>query len=420
VPPLLTLRTPDGRTAFQLVSDDLHALGFGVAAGLFTAAEVGAPHKRQRLFILAHRAGGGGQNGPAERSGARRHPSTGDTVLNARHDQSDERESEVPSPDSRTIARRITLRTGRSGDDDNMENATSQRLEGRRHAGAGLDSPADGFLSAGSGPPLWPPGPAERDRWAAVLARWPELAPAVEHAADGRLESGTTTEQQGQAAAGVEHRADGQEATERPIRMLADGLPALSHLHMPLDGKDEHEQVDCAKTSAACYFCGRVLSLRHKSATSATPRRPEQTARSHRPVPEVSCPCSHEDRDVGRENTITEAMPCLPHVVPPNTQHEQNLRIGFVPTGTGPDGGDEVVGGAHKTTTMPCVPSSVYLQKAQRDDVQSSMRGQTRVACSCSRVMQLRALGNAVVPQVAALAWMTLTAQLSPERERHD
>src|SRR5207253_2552730 len=31
-------------------------VGYVVQAGLFTAAEVGAPHKRQRLFALAYRA----------------------------------------------------------------------------------------------------------------------------------------------------------------------------------------------------------------------------------------------------------------------------------------------------------------------------------------------------------------------------
>lgn len=39
---------------FDEVLKDLRDLQYKVEAGLFTAAEVGAPHKRQRLFILAH------------------------------------------------------------------------------------------------------------------------------------------------------------------------------------------------------------------------------------------------------------------------------------------------------------------------------------------------------------------------------
>ncbi|HRK98449.1 MAG TPA: DNA cytosine methyltransferase [Alphaproteobacteria bacterium] len=42
------------RLGFEQVHDDLRSMGFSVAAGLFTAEEVGAPHKRERLFILAY------------------------------------------------------------------------------------------------------------------------------------------------------------------------------------------------------------------------------------------------------------------------------------------------------------------------------------------------------------------------------
>lgn len=39
--------------SFPLVLESLQSLGYKVEAGLFTASEVGAPHKRERLFILA-------------------------------------------------------------------------------------------------------------------------------------------------------------------------------------------------------------------------------------------------------------------------------------------------------------------------------------------------------------------------------
>ena len=39
---------------FREVEGELCSMGYQVEAGLFTAAEVGASHKRQRLFILAH------------------------------------------------------------------------------------------------------------------------------------------------------------------------------------------------------------------------------------------------------------------------------------------------------------------------------------------------------------------------------
>ncbi len=42
------------RFGFDRVVRDLDELGYTVEAGLFTASEVGAPHKRDRLFILAN------------------------------------------------------------------------------------------------------------------------------------------------------------------------------------------------------------------------------------------------------------------------------------------------------------------------------------------------------------------------------
>ena len=41
---------------FEQVCHDLGNMGYTVAAGLFSAEEVGAPHRRERLFIVAHRA----------------------------------------------------------------------------------------------------------------------------------------------------------------------------------------------------------------------------------------------------------------------------------------------------------------------------------------------------------------------------
>jgi DNA (cytosine-5)-methyltransferase 1 len=42
------------RMGFEEVNDELVGMGYRVAAGLFKAFEVGAPHKRERLFILAY------------------------------------------------------------------------------------------------------------------------------------------------------------------------------------------------------------------------------------------------------------------------------------------------------------------------------------------------------------------------------
>jgi DNA (cytosine-5)-methyltransferase 1 len=42
------------RIGFREVARELRAMGYRVEAGLFSATEVGAPHLRKRLFVLAH------------------------------------------------------------------------------------------------------------------------------------------------------------------------------------------------------------------------------------------------------------------------------------------------------------------------------------------------------------------------------
>ncbi len=55
-PPLCFFENVAGhlRLGFEQVHDDLRRMGYRVKAGLFTAEEVGAPHRRERLFILAY------------------------------------------------------------------------------------------------------------------------------------------------------------------------------------------------------------------------------------------------------------------------------------------------------------------------------------------------------------------------------
>jgi len=88
---------------------ELHAMGYRIACGIFAASEVGAPHQRERVFVLA----------------------------DARSERSQRLREERPAAGA----------TRRSG---------------------------------GTDIPLWPPGPCERERWAAILASRPDLAPAIE------------------------------------------------------------------------------------------------------------------------------------------------------------------------------------------------------------------------------------------------
>jgi len=55
----------DGLYWFDLVSADLEGEAYAVAAADLCAAGIGAPHKRQRLFFVAHADGGVGRQGGA-------------------------------------------------------------------------------------------------------------------------------------------------------------------------------------------------------------------------------------------------------------------------------------------------------------------------------------------------------------------
>lgn len=56
---LLSSKMPDGTLCIAWTVERLEGMGYRVAAGIFSASEVGAPHQRKRVFILAHRIGKG-------------------------------------------------------------------------------------------------------------------------------------------------------------------------------------------------------------------------------------------------------------------------------------------------------------------------------------------------------------------------
>ena len=50
---IISAKTADGESVLQYVLRELESLGYRATAGVFSAAEVGAPHQRKRVFILA-------------------------------------------------------------------------------------------------------------------------------------------------------------------------------------------------------------------------------------------------------------------------------------------------------------------------------------------------------------------------------
>ncbi len=123
---------------FESVWGDLSDMGYTVEAGLFTAAEVGAPHKRQRLFFLADRT-------------------------NVRLEGTEPQRQQVCECQHASDEGVYVGHADGSG--------SQRRLQS-------VDKGTDEF-------PAWPPGPTNTDAWAAILEQDPGLEPAIRRVADG-------------------------------------------------------------------------------------------------------------------------------------------------------------------------------------------------------------------------------------------
>lgn len=145
---------------------DLGRLGFEREIGLFSAAEVGASHERQRLFILgvADRARLGLAQCAA--SVGVRGIDLGDADRFGKLEQNDE-----DGADARQVA---WPRAGGSGVLLGDANGQGQP-QPVRHLAEGR-----GWTGDPGDRPLSPPGPRDDDGWADLLARRPDLAPATE------------------------------------------------------------------------------------------------------------------------------------------------------------------------------------------------------------------------------------------------
>lgn len=135
------------------VLHELSAMGYRVAGGLFTAAEVGAPHRRRRLFILAERMDDGNTGCLAENR----------QIRAGRH------AAKLPG--------------GALADSNGAHCPTGKELHlgGRPHETARSD-----IRSAGLELPAFPPGPEDFGSWSRLLVQHPEVEPAVCGASDGR------------------------------------------------------------------------------------------------------------------------------------------------------------------------------------------------------------------------------------------
>ena len=155
------------RLGFEQVHDDLQSMGYRVKAGLFTAQEVGAPHRRERLFIMAYRAGFFRQHAVPERNlgGRSERPTGGECAYLA--------DNETANPMDNPECERLPQPRQLTQSLHSTSNAIEQTNR-PDHAG----KPARGNETNA----IWPPKPLELDTWDNVE---PDLKPTVCRMADG-------------------------------------------------------------------------------------------------------------------------------------------------------------------------------------------------------------------------------------------
>ncbi|SFK78720.1 DNA (cytosine-5)-methyltransferase 1 [Shimia haliotis] len=217
------------RLGFPEVASGLVGMGYRLAAGLFTAAEVGAPHKRERLFILAIREGDeladparllwdplerwepdGDAAALADTPGEReREPADETDTLTGSGQAWDESrddgrdvanatDRQFPEPGRCPETREGPGRDGpglADADGDRRQQAERGQSQVRRPDPCQPDvDDADGPGSQGRRDhigehpgerPAWPPGPGDADGWERYLRTAPDAEPSIRRGSDG-------------------------------------------------------------------------------------------------------------------------------------------------------------------------------------------------------------------------------------------
>ena len=195
------------RLGFEQVHDDLRAMGYTVAAGLFTAEEVGAPHKRERLFILAYRHGDGcignactptGKDGAQGRSQRAAHAITGGDGVAAQRLPAHET-GFAAAGDGRGLRAAQTLLANpacareqpgiagefpaaQCGSDGCLPRVTESASLPMEHTDrTGLEGRSSNLRCADR-LPTWPPSPTDDEGWRSIEDH---LKPAIHRMADG-------------------------------------------------------------------------------------------------------------------------------------------------------------------------------------------------------------------------------------------
>ena len=196
------------------VFEELDRMGYGVACGLFSAEEVGAPHRRLRLFILAHKHRAGAVEDASRLIGPRQERQDSGRrrgIREAADGLADSRNGLLPLARRRSRGRAGTGSAGtemadagrmpehESGKPCHEESTGQRRHQSLRGRTLVADSPEprspqlypgerdeeECAAVVGRSWPAFPPGPNDLAAWKELLAFDPTLEPALCGPADG-------------------------------------------------------------------------------------------------------------------------------------------------------------------------------------------------------------------------------------------
>ncbi len=221
----------------ESVLRELWRMGYTPAAGLFSAAEVGAPHQRLRIFILAHTDEPASWHRKLQSRWEQRLHQKGGSAGARHHRQLVDAESdgwcEGWAGTELWIGRDAALASTGGA----VANPSRAELEGQfrgQHHPGRWQIP-DGYPALSGGTGLHPPGPGDHFGWAAVLASRPDLAPAVGFddclAWARRLAADPEGQITAAAQPALRRMADGLAHRARALRLLGNGVHPLAAAH---------------------------------------------------------------------------------------------------------------------------------------------------------------------------------------------
>ena len=220
----------------EAVLRELWRMGYTPAAGLFSAAEVGAPHQRLRIFILAHTDEPASGHRQLQPGGEQRlHPEG--RSAGAGHHQLVKAESdrwrEGRAGPELWLGREATPASAGGAMADPSGSELERQQRGQHHPGRRQEP--DGYPALPGGTGLHPPGPGDHAGWAAVLAARPDLAPALGFYDCLSWARRLAADPEGPVAAAAEpalrRMADGLAHRARALRLLGNGVHPLAAAH---------------------------------------------------------------------------------------------------------------------------------------------------------------------------------------------